>query len=164
METTKVKVPLFRPSFSKADIDAIAEVIYSGHITTGPRCSEFETMFAKCLGVAHAVSVNSCSAALHLALAAADIGPGDIVFVPTLAFASDIQAVQWQGAKPILVDCEPSSLCIDPVKLRKTIEQMEEQKAKYSLKKTYGIFRAVIVVDYGGQMADYSALRKICRD
>lgn len=160
----KVKVPLFRPEFSHKDLDAIADVLYSGHITTGPRCSQFEMMFAERLGVSYAISTNSGTAALHLILATAGIGPGDIVFVPTLAFAADIQVVQWQNATPILVDCEPRTFCIDPVKLRQTIEKIKGREIYSNSEQLSGRFRAVIAIDYAGQMADYSALKKVCKD
>lgn len=158
----KVRVPLFRPQFSQADVEAIAEVLYSGHITTGPRCEQFEQLFAERLGVAYAVSTNSATAALHLALAVADIGAGDIVFLPTLAFASDIQVIEWQGATPYLIDCEPRTLCMDPIRLQQTIQKLEKERSLGHSDTCPGKFRAVIALDYAGQMADYAALRSIC--
>lgn len=157
----KIKVPFFRPEFSHKDIEAIADVLYSGHLTTGPRCSQFEMMFAERLGVAHAISTNSATAALHLALVATGIGPGDIVFVPTLAFAADVQVIEWQNATPILVDCEPRTLCIDPIKLRQTVERIKREETFSNSKQ---LPRAVIAIDYGGQMADYSGLKKVCKE
>jgi len=158
-----LKVPLFRPTFTAADVEALAAVLYSGHLTTGPRCEEFETRFASWLGVRRAVSTNSGSAALHLALLAAGIGPGDIVLVPTLGFAADAQVVAWQRATPILVDCEPMSLCISPQSVEETLERLAAVKKSKRASRVAGIPRAMIVVDYAGQMADYTALREICR-
>jgi len=157
---SKIKVPLFRPSFSQEDVEAIASVLDSGYLTTGARCQEFETMFAERLGAKHAVSINSCTGALHLALASADVGPGDIVFTPTMGFATDIQVIQWQGATPVLVDCDNETLCMDPAALKGTIEAIR----RGSPGAPDGQLRAVIVIDYAGQMADYTALHEICRE
>ena len=121
-----VKVPLFRPSFSQGDVDALADVLYSGHITTGSVCEEFERLFAERSGVKHAITTCSGSAALHLALVVSGIGHGDIVFVPSLAFASDIQVVEWQGATPVFIDCESYTHCIDAEKLDELINIVGE--------------------------------------
>jgi perosamine synthetase len=160
----KIKVPFFRPSITEQDKDAIFKVLSSGHLTTGVNCDELEMRFSEFTGIKHAVSTNSGTAALHLALVTTNTGIGDIVFIPTLAFASDIQVVEWQGATPVMVDCEPHSYCIDPVKLRETIEKIDKGEIYIDSKRLTGKFKAAIVVDYAGQMADYSALRKICDD
>jgi len=160
----KIKVPFFRPSISEQDKDAIIDVLNSGHLTTGVYCDELEMQFSELVGIKHAISTNSGTAALHLALVTTNTGVGDIVFVPTLAFASDIQVVEWQGATPVMIDCESSSFCIDPVKLLETIKRIEKGEIYIGSERLSGKFKAVIVVDYGGQMADYSALRKICDD
>ena len=159
-----MRVPFFRPSFSKGDVQALAEVLDSGHLTAGPRCVEFEAAFAECLGVRHAVSTNSGTAALQLALAAIHIQPGEIVFVPTMAFASDVEAVESLGGTPILVDCEARTLCMDVEKLRQTIAVLLSDNSIASRGLFRGRLRAVLVVDYAGQMADYGALREVCRD
>lgn len=160
----QLKVPLFRPKFSPEDVELIADVLYSGHISTGLRCEQFENMFAEQIGINYAIATNSCTAALHLALSVAGIGHGDIVFVPTMAFASDIAVVEWQGAIPILIDCEPQTLCINPAKLLQMIERIKLGEFLKSTRPLVGKLRAVIAVDYAGQMADYSVLRKICTE
>lgn len=153
------RVPLFRPCISPDAIEAISQVLCSGHLTTGARCAEFEVEFARRLGVDNAVSVCSGSAALHLALAAIGVGLGDAVFIPTLAFAALGQAVEWQQAAPILVDSEPNTLSMDPAALSEALDRLNSARRRGELSLRP---RAVIVIDYGGQMADYTNLRSIC--
>jgi len=81
-------VPFFRPDIDDGDIAAVLEVLRSGWLTTGPRVKEFEGTFARYVGAPHAVAVSSCTAALHLALAALGLRRGQGVVVPTLTFAS----------------------------------------------------------------------------
>ncbi|MBM2817291.1 MAG: putative pyridoxal phosphate-dependent protein [Ignavibacteria bacterium] len=160
----KIKIPLFRPAFTHEDGKAIADVLKSGHLTTGVRCAEFEKTFANRLNVKYAVSTSSCTTALHLALFTANVGSDDIVFLPSLTFIADIQVIEWLGAIPVLIDCDPNSFCIDPLKLRQTIISIKNGNyfpdSNFKLKRC----RAIIAVDYAGQMADYANLRKICNE
>ena len=91
----------FLPDIGDAEIAAVVEVLRSGWLTTGAKTKEFERLFAERLGVKHAVAVNSATAALHLALEAIDIRPGDEVLVPTMTFASTAEVVAYLGAKPV---------------------------------------------------------------
>jgi len=155
------KVPLFRPSITDEDAKAVAETMFSGHLTTGTQCAELERGFTEILGIRHAIAVSSGSAALHLALMAVGVGPGDAVFVPTLSFPSLAQAVEWQGATPVPVDSEYRTLCLDPVRLREAVKSVTSGIAGDGDRPCP---KAVIVIDYGGQMADYSALREVCKE
>ena len=103
------------------EIAAAAEAMRSGRLAAGPRADEFERRFAAYLGCRHAISLNSGTAALHLALAALKIGPGDEVIVPPLTFFATVAAVLYQGAVPVFADIEESSLCLDPRDVRKRI-------------------------------------------
>jgi perosamine synthetase len=156
-----MSIPFFKPAISSQDAAAVRKTLMSGHLTTGPRCQEFEARFAEILGVRHAISVSSCSAGLHLALAVARIGPGDVVFIPALAFPALAQAAEWQGATPVLVDSEPETLCMCPSALRRTVREVVQLEGE-DRSASIGRPRAVIVIDYGGQMADYSAIRAVC--
>lgn len=99
----------------RADLmDAFARVISSGRYVMGPEVEAFEAEFAAALGVSHAVAVNSGTAALHLALVAAGIGPGDEVILPANTFIATAEAVSLAGASPVFVDVEPGTLNIDP--------------------------------------------------
>ncbi|MEK6234976.1 MAG: aminotransferase class I/II-fold pyridoxal phosphate-dependent enzyme, partial [Planctomycetales bacterium] len=101
-----LQVPFFRPSISDAEVEAVAEVLRSGWLTSGPKVKQFEQEFAQAVGGEHAVAVNSCTAALHLSLLAMGLKPGDCVLVPTMTFAATGYAVCYHGATPFLVDCD----------------------------------------------------------
>lgn len=110
---SQVRVPFFRPSIGDAEVDEVVECLRSGWLTTGPRTKQFEEDFAKAVGAQYAVAVNSCTAALHLAVEALELHAGQAVLIPTMTFAATAEIIRYQGAIPILVDCEPSSLNID---------------------------------------------------
>ena len=97
-------IPLFRPDFRDAEIEAVAGVMRSGWIGLGPKVEEFEEKFAEYVGAQYAVAVNSCTAALHLTLLAYGIGEGDEVLVPAITFVSTAHAVEYVGATPVFVD------------------------------------------------------------
>src|SRR5437016_8171157 len=82
------RIPFHRPDVGEEEVAAVSAVLRSGWLTTGGECKRFEAEFARFVGVRHALAVNSCTAALHLALEAAGIRPGDLVLVPTLTFAA----------------------------------------------------------------------------
>lgn len=105
-------IPVFRPSYGQEEIDAVAEVLRSGWVGLGPKVEAFEKAFAEYIGVKHAIAVNSCTAALHLALLAAGVGEGDEVIVPAITFVSTAHAVEYTGAKVVFADVEPKTLCI----------------------------------------------------
>ena len=114
-------LPFHIPEISEEDIAAVAETLRSGWITAGPKVKDFEARFARFTGAAHAVAVNSGTAALHLALEAAGVRTGDEVLVPTLTFAATAEVVVQLGARPVLVDCTPDTLNIDPAALERAI-------------------------------------------
>ena len=107
-------IPLLRPQMGEEEVQAIREVVYSGWIGMGPKVEEFEAAFARFTGKKYAVALNSCTAALHLALEALDVGPGDEVVCPALTFISTALAARYCGAEPCFADVEPASLCMDP--------------------------------------------------
>lgn len=97
-------IPFHRASVGQEEIDEVLSVLQSGWLTTGPRARQFEAAFAEYLGAAHAVSVNSCTAALHLALAAIGLEEGDEVILPSMTFAATGEVVLYFRARPVLVD------------------------------------------------------------
>ncbi len=107
-------LPFNQPDIEQAEIEEVVDALRSGWITTGPKTKAFERRFAEYVGARHAIAVNSCTGGLHVALAAADIGPGDEVIVPTMTFCATANVVVHQGATPVLVDVEPDTLNIDP--------------------------------------------------
>ena len=107
-------LPFARPSITDLEKRAALEVLSSGWLTTGPRAKEFEAAFAEKVGVRHAVALNSATAALHLALDALGVGPGDDVVLPTWTFAATAEVVLYRGATPVLVDVEEETLNVTP--------------------------------------------------
>jgi perosamine synthetase len=107
-------LPFARPSITERERQAVLEVLDSGWLTTGARTKRFEQLFADRVGVAHAVAMNSATAAMHLALEALGIGPGDEVIVPTWTFAASAEVVVYLGARPVLVDIDRRTLNATP--------------------------------------------------
>lgn len=114
-------LPFHVPEIGEEEIDAVVGVLRSGWLTTGSKAKQFEQEFAAVVGARYAVAVNSCTAALHLALDACGLGDGDEVIVPTMTFAATGEAVTYFGAKPVLVDCTDDTLNIDPSRIEQAI-------------------------------------------
>jgi perosamine synthetase len=116
-----IQVPFFRPALAEAEVNEVVATLRSGWLTSGPKVKQFETEFAAAIGNGqthkngslHAVALNSGTAALHLAVEALGLKPGDGVLVPTMTFAATAEVVRYQGAIPILVDCDPVTLNLD---------------------------------------------------
>jgi dTDP-4-amino-4,6-dideoxygalactose transaminase len=106
-------VPFFRPEIGEAEIEEVVATMRSGWLTTGPRVKRFEEELAQFVGAGHSIALNSCTAALHLAVEALQVRPGDVVLVPTMTFAATAEVVRYLGAYPLLVDCDPATLNID---------------------------------------------------
>ncbi len=114
-------LPFHLPAIGEEEISAVVDVLRSGWLTTGPKVHAFEDTFAKYIGAPHAIAVNSCTAALHLALDAIGLSEGDEVVVPTMTFAATAEVVRYFKARPVLVDCEPDTLNIDPTGIERAI-------------------------------------------
>jgi perosamine synthetase len=136
------------PLIEEDDLRAVRSVMESGWLTTGPKAAEFEKEFAVYVGARHAVAVNSCTAALHVALEAAGVREGDEVIVPTLTFAATAEAVIYLKARPVLLDCEPDTFNLDPMLVERAITPRT---------------RAVIPVHFGGHPCDMARLLAIAR-
>jgi perosamine synthetase len=102
------------PDLGEAELAAVAEVFESGQLTMGPKVEEFERGLAEACGVEHAVAVSSGTAALHLAVLALEIGPGDEVVVPAYTFPATANVVALAGATPVLVDVDPATFNLRP--------------------------------------------------
>ncbi len=140
-------LPLARPDLGEEEVEAVIEVIRSGWLTMGPRTQEFEEAFAEYVGVDHAVMVSSCTAALHLAFAALDLGPGDEVIVPSLTFVATASAAAHTGATPRFADIEAVDRpVIDPDHVRALIGPRT---------------RAICVVHYAGYPCDMESLTQL---
>ncbi len=145
------KVPLFQLDFDHRERDAAAEVVQGGWLTMGERIQGFEGAFGGFLGGdVRGVAVSSGTAALHLALLALDVGPGDEVIIPALTFVADANVVAMVGATPVLAD---SASLVD---WNVSVASIEEQITSRT--------KAVIVVHYAGYPCDMAAISALCRD
>lgn len=145
----KEGVPFFIPWINDEDKEAVFNALKSRWLTGGPKAIEFEELFAKYINVNYAVSLNSCTAALHLAMRALNIGSGDEVIVPVFTFAATANAPLFCGAKPVFADVDEKTFNISPQSIIGKIS-----------KKT----RAIIVVHYGGQPCDMKEIMEIAED
>ncbi|HTO93667.1 MAG TPA: DegT/DnrJ/EryC1/StrS family aminotransferase, partial [Bacteroidota bacterium] len=107
-------LPFALPDLDGTELAEIREALDSGWVTTGPKTKQFESAFGAAVGAKHAVAVNSCTAAMHLALEAIGLQPGDEVVTTPYTFAATAEVIRYFDARPVLVDVEPEFLNIDP--------------------------------------------------
>lgn len=141
-----MKIEFYRHNLEQVDIDNVSRVLRSIFLTTGPVTAEFERRFSEYTGLKHTVALNSCTAALHLALLAMDIGPGDEVITTPMTFIATATAIMHTGATPVLVDVEPESGLLDVGRVEAAI-----------ISRT----KAVIPVHLYGTMVDMRGLRTV---
>src|SRR5436190_18510266 len=110
-------LPFGAPVIGEEEIEEVVATLRSGWIGTGPKCWRFETQIAEYVHAGHAITASSCTAALHLALVAAGIKPGDEVIVPAMTFAATANVVEHVGATPRFVDVNPDTLNMDAAAL-----------------------------------------------
>jgi dTDP-4-amino-4,6-dideoxygalactose transaminase len=134
------------PCLDEREADAVIKALASGWITTGPLCREFETKFAERFGSIAALSVSSCTAAMHTALATLGIGPGDEVITTPMTFAATVNVIENVGATPVLADIEPDTLNIDPSEIARRVTSRT---------------KAIMPVHYAGHPADLDAISEI---
>ncbi len=122
-----------RPWVDDSDIERVVDVLRSGWWTTGALTREFEARFADYIGTSHAVALNSCTAALHVALVALGVGEGDLVVTSTLTFAATAEVAVYLGAIPVLLDAESETLNLSPAQLRALLEALASDTPAASL-------------------------------
>lgn len=142
------EISFHRPSIEKEEKRAVLSVLKSGWITMGKKTFEFEKNFSKYIGAKNSISVNSCTAALHLALAAIGLREGDEVIIPDMTFTATAEVIVYFKAKPVIVDVKSGDLLIDSGKIEKAITN-----------KT----KAIIPVHYGGQPCDMDEIIEIAK-
>ena len=141
-------LPFHAPDIGEEEIDAVVNVLRSGWLTTGPKANQFEQEFAAVVGARFAIAVNSCTAALHLALDACDLRAGDEVIMPTMTFAATGEAVTYFGARPVLVDCAEDTLNIAPDRIEQAITPRT---------------RAIIPVHFAGHPCEMNRILEIAK-
>jgi len=139
-------LPFSRPSIAEEDISAVADVLRSGWITTGPNVTEFERRFCEYVGCKRAVALSSATAGMHLALMALGIGPGDEVITPSMTWVSTINLIVLAGATPVFADIDRDTLMISP-------DSVEESLSPKT--------RLIVPVHFAGAAADMAFLRRV---
>jgi dTDP-4-amino-4,6-dideoxygalactose transaminase len=137
-----------RPAIGVEELGAVADAMRSGWLSCGPRVKEFEAAFAAFVGTKYAIGVNSCTAALHLSLLAAGIGPGDEVITTPLTFCATANAILHTGATPIFADIDPDSMNLAPPAVEAAVTPRT---------------RAILPVHFGGRPAEMRKLRRLAQ-
>jgi len=141
-------IPIIKPLMDEREAAAARRVILSGWVTQGPEVAAFEREFADFVGAAHAVAVSSCTTALHLALLAAGVQPGDEVVTVSHSYIATANAVRYCGATPVFVDVEPDTFNIDPARIEGAVTPRT---------------RAILCVHQMGMPCDLAAIVSIAR-
>jgi len=147
-------IPFYKPSIGAGEINEVIDTLRSGWLTTGPKTKQFEREFGEYLGHKHAVAVNSCTAALHLALEAIGLKAGDGVLVPTMTFAATAEVVRYFGGIPVLVDCRECDFNLDVADAERRLHAALERGCEV---------KAIIPVHYGGQIGDVAGIADLAR-
>ena len=142
-------LPFSRPSITEEDIAAVAEVLRSGWITTGPKCAEFERRFWEYIGCTGAVALASATAGMHLVLCALGIGPGDEVVTPSMTWVSTVNLIALAGATPVFADIDRDTLMVSP----DSVEECLTAKT-----------RLIIPVHFAGAPVDMDPIRQIAAE
>ncbi|NJD57123.1 MAG: DegT/DnrJ/EryC1/StrS family aminotransferase [Nitrospirae bacterium] len=141
-----MEIPFHKPYITEDEITGVLDSLRSGWITMGPKTMEFEKMFGAYIGSRNAVSMNSCTAGLHLALKMIDLSEGDEVIVPTITFTATAEVIAYFRAIPVLVDVDEETCNIDVTKIEEKITPRT---------------KAVIPVHFGGQPCDMDEIADI---
>jgi dTDP-4-amino-4,6-dideoxygalactose transaminase len=141
-------LPFSRPSIGDEEVAAVVETLRSGWLSAGPRTEAFEGEFRRYTAAPAALALNSCTAGLHAALLALDIGPGDEVVTTPMTFAATVNVIEHTGARPVLADVEPDTLNLSPPAVEAALTPRT---------------RAILPVHYAGHPADLDPLRALAR-
>jgi len=147
-ENMSERIPFCLPDITEREIAEVVDTLRSGWLTTGPKTKRFEQEFAAYARAPHAVALNSCTAALHMALAAIGLEEGDEVITTPYTFVASAETIVYHKAKPVFVDVDPHTLCLDPAKLEAAITPRT---------------RAIVPVDIAGHPAPLDEIVAIAR-
>jgi dTDP-4-amino-4,6-dideoxygalactose transaminase len=148
-------LPFSPPFIDDQEINEVVDTLREGWITTGPKVKRFEDEFASFIGSPAALAVSSGTGALHIALAALKIGPGNGVITTPMSFCSSVHVIEQVGARPILVDVEPDTLNIDPAKI--------EDVLKSAVRSPQSAIKALLPVHLYGQPCNMDAIMAIAQ-
>jgi dTDP-4-amino-4,6-dideoxygalactose transaminase len=146
------QIPFHRPSIGPAEEREVLDSLRSGWITTGPKAKRFEKEFAAYVGARHALAVAHCTGALHLALFALGIGPGDEVITTPFTFTATAEVIGYLGARPLFVDIEPGTFNLDPACVETALENGQHRRV-----------RAILPVHFAGYACDMDRLLALAR-
>jgi dTDP-4-amino-4,6-dideoxygalactose transaminase len=150
------RIPFHVPDIDETDVTAVTDVLRSRWLTTGDRCRELETRYGELCGGADALATSSGTAAMHLALEACGIGPGDRVVVPVMTFTATAEVVRYLGADPVFADAGPGDGNLRVADVLAALERLESgERAR---------IRAIMPVHYAGVACDMSALCDLARE
>jgi perosamine synthetase len=168
----KLQVPFFHPALQDAEVNEVVDTLRSGWLTSGPKVKRFEEEFAAAVSgesdrpgpkskahAVHAIALNSGTAALHLAVEALGLKPGQGVLVPTMTFAATAEVVRYQGAIPILVDCDPVTLNMDLRDAEGKAQRAKSEGRKGEAAEIVGI----MPVHVGGTLMDLDQLERFAK-
>ncbi|MEO7684589.1 MAG: DegT/DnrJ/EryC1/StrS family aminotransferase [Gemmatimonadaceae bacterium] len=144
------------PSIEEDDLQAVRDALASGSLVQGPRVKAFEKIVAERVGATHAVAVSNCTCALHLALAALDVGPGDLCVVTAYSWITTANVIELCGARPVFVDIDPKTFNIDLNQLERVLGRL------MSSADTASRVKAVLPVHAFGQVAEMHRLSELC--
>jgi dTDP-4-amino-4,6-dideoxygalactose transaminase len=141
-------IPFAAPWIGQEEIDEVVGCLRSGWLTRGQKVAQFETEFAAYIGARHALAVNSCTSALHLALEAVGVGDGDEIITTPMTFTATAAVIEHLGARPVFVDCEADTLNLDAAAIERAITTRT---------------RGILPVHYAGQACDMEAILALAR-
>jgi len=147
-------LPFSRPLIEEEDIREVTDTLRSGWLTTGPKTRQFEKEFAAFVGAKHAIAVNSCTAALHLALEAIGIKDGDEVITTPMTFAATAEVIRYLNARPVFVDIDPVTMNMDTVKLEEAIRAGIGG----------GRLKAILPVHFAGYPCDMDRIQTLAKE
>jgi len=148
-------IPFSLPLIGDEEIAEVVDTLKSGWLTTGPKTKQFEADFAEYVGCRHAIAVNSCTSALHLALDAVGVGRDDMVITTPMTFAATAEVVRYFGARPIFVDIDEGTMNISPALLEETLAGMKDEDRKR--------VKAIVPVHMAGQPCDMDPIMDTAR-
>ena len=146
-------MPFSLPLIEEEEIAEVVDALKSNWITTGPKTKRFEKQFAEYIGCKHAIAVNSCTAALHLALEAIGIKEGDEIITTPMTFAATAEVIRYFKAKPVFVDIDPVTMNIDPCKIEELLSSYNNRQVSLP--------KAIIPVHFAGHPCDMDSIADI---